>query len=67
MFIQNINYVLQYTLLFKSLGSDFFFFSAFIQQGCVKWIKVVVKLILLIINKMFIFLFNAVLFNFLFA
>ncbi len=46
MFIQNINVVLQYTVLFKSLGSVIFFLSyfnffinTFIQQRCVKLIK----------------------------
>ncbi len=44
-FTQNINVMLQYTLLFKSLGSVHFFFLIynFIQQACVKWIKRIVK------------------------
>ncbi len=58
-FIQNRNVVLQYTLLFKSLGSVIFFFliycflliNTFIQQGCVKWIKSDCKDLLYIVRK----------------
>ncbi len=47
MFIQNINFVLQYTPLFKSLGSVNVFFlmyyyfqvNTFIQKLRVKWTK----------------------------
>ncbi len=40
------NFVLQYTMLFKSLGSVIYFFkeiNTFIQEGCVKLINVIVK------------------------
>ncbi len=42
MFIKNINFVFQYALLFKSLGSVINFFkesNTFIHDECVKWIK----------------------------
>ncbi len=44
-FIQNINFVFQYALLFKSLGKVFYFYFIFLRKqyfylgGCVKLIK----------------------------
>ncbi len=49
-YLKKRNFVLQYAMLFKGLGSVifsyFFFFkeiNTFIQEGCVKWINVIVK------------------------